>query len=201
MQRKVFDQLASGVGVALVAVLLVAGGLMAWGYTFAHSNVHDQLAQQQIYFPPKAAFDHPKVGTEITPSMIPSVSQYAGQQVLTGEQAKVYANDFINVHLSQMPYGGVYAKVSAAKMAAKPGSAQATQLAALQTTVFQGTTLRGLLLQAYAFGTIATLLFWGAIASFILALIMAVLVAGGIWHARRTAEDKRLFAHSAIPAS
>jgi hypothetical protein len=201
MQRKVFDQLASGVGVVLVAVLLVAGGLMAWGYSFAHSNVHDQLAQQQIYFPPKAAFDHPKVGTEITPSMIPTVSQYAGQQVLTGEQAKVYANDFINVHLSEMPYGGVYSKVSAAKMAAKPGSAQATQLAALQTTVFQGTTLRGLLLQAYAFGTIATLLFWGAIASFILALIMAVLVAGGIWHARRTTEDKRLFTHSAIPAS
>jgi hypothetical protein len=201
MQRKVFDQIASGVGVVMVAVLLVAGGLMVWGYSFAHSNVHDQLAQQQIYFPPKAAFDHPKVGTEITPSMIPSVSQYAGQQVLTGEQAKVYANDFIAVHLSQMPYGGVYSKVSAAKMAAKPGSPQATQLSSLQSTVFMGTTLRGMLLQAYAFGTIATLLFWGAIASFVLAAIMAVLVAGGIWHARRTTADKRLFATNAIPAS
>jgi hypothetical protein len=36
----------------------------------------------QIYFPPKAAFDHPKAGTEITPAMIPSVSKYAGQQLL-----------------------------------------------------------------------------------------------------------------------
>ena len=42
---------------------------------------------------------HPKAGTEITPSMIPSVSQYAGQQLLTGQQAKVWANDFMAVHL------------------------------------------------------------------------------------------------------
>jgi len=201
MQRKVFDQIASGVGALVVVVLLVAGGLMVWGYSFAHSNVHDQLAQQQVFFPPKSAFDHPKAGTEITPSMIPSVSQYAGQQVLTGEQARVYANDFIAVHLSEMPYGGVYSKVSSAARAATPGSAQAKQLSALESTVFQGTTLRGLLLQAYAFGTIATLLFWGAIASFILALVSAVLVGGGIWHARRTAEDQRLFATRAVPAS
>ncbi len=201
MQRKVFDQIASGVGVVIVVVLLVAGGLLTWGYTFAHSNVHDQLAQQQVFFPPKSAFDHPKAGTEITPSMIPSVSQYAGQQVLTGEQARVYANDFIAVHLSEMPYGGVYSNVSAAARAATPGSARATQLSALETTVFQGTTLRGLLLQAYAFGTIATLLFWGAIASFALAALMAALVIGGILHARRTAEDKHLFAAGAIPAS
>ena len=49
--------------------------------------------------------------------MIPSVSQYAGQQLLTGKQAKVYANDFIAVHLSEMPYGGVYSKISAAALA------------------------------------------------------------------------------------
>ena len=54
--------------------------------------------------------------------MIPSVSQYAGQQLLTGPQAKVYADDFIAVHLSEMPYNGVYSKISAAAMAAKPGT-------------------------------------------------------------------------------
>ena len=88
MRRKVFDLLASGVGVVMVIVLAVAGGLAMWGYSFANSNVNDQLAMQQIYFPPKAAFAHPKAGTEITPSMIPSVSQYAGQQLTTGPQAK-----------------------------------------------------------------------------------------------------------------
>ena len=121
-----FDSLASSAGVVVVVILLIAGGLLAWGHSFVNSNVHNQLAQQQIYFPPKAAFEHPKAGTEITPSMIPSVSNYAGQQLLTGEQAKTYADDFIAVHLSEMPYGGVYSKVSAASLA-DPKSAAAAE--------------------------------------------------------------------------
>jgi hypothetical protein len=93
MTRKFFDILASSAGVIVVVVLVIAGGLLTWGHSFVNDNVHNQLAQQQIYFPAKAAFDHPKAGTEITPSMIPSVSQYAGQELLTGAQAKVYADD------------------------------------------------------------------------------------------------------------
>ena len=117
MSRKVIDILTSSAGVVVVVVLVIAGGLLTWGHSFVNDNVHSQLAQQQIYFPPKAAFDHPKAGTEITPSMIPSVSKYAGQQLLTGPQAKAYANNFIAVHLSEMPYGGLYSKVSAASLA------------------------------------------------------------------------------------
>jgi hypothetical protein len=197
MSRKVFDVLASSAGVIVVVVLLIAGGLLTWGHSFVNSNVHDQLAQQQIYFPPKAAFDHPKAGTEITQSMIPSVSQYAGQQLLTGPQAKVYANDFIAVHLSEMPYGGVYSKISAAALA-NPND---KQVAALKDTSFTGTTLRGLLLEAYAFSTIGTIMLWGALASFIAAGCMAALVGLGFWHARRTEVDERLLASKAVPAS
>jgi hypothetical protein len=193
VSRKVFDVLTSTGGLVLVIVLLVAGGLLAWGQSFANSNVHNQLAQQQIYFPPQAAFAHPKAGTEITPSMIPSVSQYAGQQLLTGEQAKVYADDFMAVHLSEMPFGGVYSKISTAARAAKPGSVAATKLAALEQTSFQGTTLRGLLLEAYGFSVIGTIMFWGMIASFSLALIMALLVGLGFWHARRTPQEVEMF--------
>ena len=72
------------VGFALAGILLVAGGLLLWGSTYSHNMVHNQLAAQKIFFPPQAAFAHPKAGTEITPSMIPSVSQYAGQQLTTG---------------------------------------------------------------------------------------------------------------------
>src|SRR5437588_7824117 len=117
MSRKVFDIITSAGGVAVVVALVAAGGLLTWGHSFVSSNVHSQLAQQQIYFPPKAAFDHPKAGTEITPSMIPSVSKYAGQQLLTGAQAKVYADNFIAVHLSAMPYGGLYSKIRGAALA------------------------------------------------------------------------------------
>ena len=117
MSRKVFDKLTSAGGIVAVVVLLVAGGLLTWGHSFVNSNVHSQLAQQQIFFPPAAAFAHPKAATEITPSMIPSVSQYAGQQLLTGAQAKVYADHFIAVHLSRCRTAGVYSKISAAALA------------------------------------------------------------------------------------
>ncbi len=199
MSRKVFDILASVGGIAIVVALVVAGGLLTWGHSFVNSNVHNQLSQQQIYFPPNAAFAHPKAGTEITPSMIPSVSQFAGQQLLTGEQAKVYANDFIAVHLSEMPYGGVYSKVSAAALA-NPKNAQ---LAQVKQTVFTGTTLRGLLLEAYAFSTVGVIMLWGAIVSFILAGVVAVLVGLGFWHARRTSEEEQFLVSKpkAVPAS
>lgn len=197
MSRKVFDILASSAGVIVVVVLVIAGGLLTWGHSFVNDNVHSQLAQQQIYFPPKAAFDHPKAGTEITPSMIPSVSRFAGDQLLTGEQAKTYADDFIAVHLSEMPYGGVYSKVSAASLA----NPKNTQLQNVVQTVFRGTTLRAMLLNAYAFSMIGVLMLWGAIASFIGAILMAVLVGLGFWHARRVEADERLLAPKAVPAS
>lgn len=199
MRRKVFDLLASAGGLLVVAVLVVAGGLLMWGWSFANSSVHNQLAEQQIHFPPKSAFANAKPGTEITPSMIPSVSQYAGQQLLTGQQAEVYANDFIAVHLSEMPYHGVYAKVSSAARSAKPGSAKAKSLASLEQTSFQGTTLRGLLLEAYAFGTFGAIAFWAAISALCLAVIMAALVALGFWHARRTPSELELLeGHSVV---
>ena len=188
MSRKVLDVLTTTGGVVIVIVLVVAGGLLTWGHSFATTNVRNQLAQQQISFPPQAAFDHPKAGTEITPSMIPSVSQYAGQPLLTGQQAKVYANDFIAVHLSEMPYGGVYSKISAAAQTNKTNVALKT----LEQTSFQGTTLRGLLLEAYGFSMIGTVMLWGAIAAFILAAIMSVLVGLGVWHARRTEAEEQV---------
>jgi hypothetical protein len=197
MSRKVFDLLTSTAGAVVVVVLLVAGALLLWGHSFVNSNVHDQLAQQQIYFPPKAAFANAKPGTEITPSMIPSVSKYAGQQLLSGPQAEAYANHFIAAHLAEMPYGGVYSKISAAALK-QPSNAS---LQALKQTSFQGTTLRGLLLEAYAFWKIGQIMLWGAIASFILAAIMTVLVGLGFWHARSTASDVRISAGEPSPAT
>ena len=75
------------------------------------------------------------------------------------------------------------------------------QLSALETTVFQGTTLRGLLLQAYASGRSADAPLLGC---------DRVLRPGGAdgrpghrRHLARTAddEDKHLFATGALPAS
>ena len=206
MQRKVFDKLASGVGAALVVILLVAGGLLIWGQSFAASNVHDQLAQQQIYFPKQAEINavkaqYNKGGQKAVTDpefpnaklMVSALEPYAGKQVLTGKEAQVYANDFIGQHLYAMPYHGVYSQISGAAMAAKPGSKQATTLGALKTTSFMGTTLRSMLLEAYAFGTIGLVMFWGAIASFVGAAVLLILTGLGIRHANRTSAERRLF--------
>jgi hypothetical protein len=192
MRRKVFDKLASVGGVVAVIVLVVAGALLLFGYSFANNYVHTQLSEQQITFPSAAAFKHPVAGSEITPSMIPSVSQYAGQQLLTGQQAQVYANDFIKVHLGEIGGGKTYSELSAEAMALPKGSVAYTAAEAKVQTVFQGTTLRGLLLEAYGFSLIAMIALWCAIAAFVFAGVMAVLVGLGFAHARRTGEDEEL---------
>src|SRR5580698_7761232 len=179
---------------ALAGVLLAATGLLLWGTTYVHNTVRSQLAEQQIYFPPASAFAHPVAGTEITPSMIPSVSQYAGQQLLTGHQAEVYADDFIAVHLQEIGGGKTYAQLSEAAMSLPKGSKAYVAAEAKVQTVFQGTTLRGLLLEAYGYSLIAAIALWCAIAAFCLAGVMAVLVGLGFLHARRTDENEELLA-------
>lgn len=178
MRRKAFDILVSAGGLVVVAVLVVAGALLMWGNSFANSNVHDQLAQQEIFFPPKSG---------ITPAQDSYLLQYAGQQVLTGPQAYAYAEK-ISSDISGLPYGGVYAKLSAASIA----NPKNTQLATDVEISFKGTTLRGLLLEAYAFSEFGTIAFWAGIAAFCLAFVMAVLVGFGFWHARRTPEETEI---------
>src|ERR1700730_16777101 len=110
-------------GFAVAVILLAPGGLLTWGSAYVHNTVQGQLASQQIFFPPAAAFSHAKAGTEITPSMIPSVSQYAGQQMLTGQQAEAYADHFIAVHIQNMAGGKTYSQLSAESIA-QPNNAK-----------------------------------------------------------------------------
>lgn len=185
MKRRTLDLILTSVGLVLTVGLLVAGGLLMWGATFANNSVHNQLEQQQIYFPPKAAFDHAAVGTEITTSMIPSVSQYAGEQLLTGAQAQVYANDFIAVHLKEIGGGKTYSQLSTESMAQPNNTELATQVQLL----FRGTTLRGLLLNAYAFSIFGTIALISSIVCFVLALLLALLTVFGFIHYRKTPDD------------
>ena len=152
-------------GLAATVTLAVSGGLLLWGSTYVHNTVKDQLAAQQIYFPPQAAFAHPKAGGEITPNMIPSVSQYAGQQLLTGQQAEAYADHFIAQHITDMSGGKTYSQLSTEAMA-QPNNAK---LAGLVSTVFKGETLRSMLLNAYGWWKVAQITYIAALISFGLA--------------------------------
>jgi hypothetical protein len=152
-------------GFAAAVLLAVAGGLLIWGSAYVHNTVTNQLSAQQIYFPPQAAFAHPKAGTEITPNMIPSVSQYAGQQLLTGQQAEAYADHFIAQHVYDMSGGKTYSQLSALSMA-QPKN---TQLAGLVDTVFKGETLRSMLLNAYGWWKVSQITFIASLIAFGLA--------------------------------
>jgi hypothetical protein len=152
-------------GFAAAVLLAVAGGLLLWGSAYVHNSVQNQLVAQQIYFPPQAAFAHAKAGTEITPNMIPSVSQYAGEQLVTGQQAEAYADHFIAQHITDMAGGKTYSQLSALSIA-QPNNAK---LAGLVATVFKGETLRSMLLNAYGWWKVSQITYIASLAAFGLA--------------------------------
>jgi hypothetical protein len=183
MRRRTFDTIMSAGGFMLVAVLVLAGSLLSWGHSFAAGNVRTQLTQQKIFFPPKGneAYADPRIG--------PYASKYAGQQVTTGAQAEVFANHYIAVHLADTAGGKTYSEVSALSRQ----NPDDEKLAGQVQTLFRGETLRGLLLNAYAFGKIAEIALWGAMASFGAAAVMLLLSIAGVLHLRRTPADAEVF--------
>jgi hypothetical protein len=179
--RSSFDKLISWTGILLAGVLLLAGGLLTWASNFATTNVHDQLAGQQITMPVAAALT--------TPDMKATLSQYSGQPMTTGVQAKAYADHYIQAHMDAQAQGKTYSQVSGEYMAAAKTdpTAQATKdLGDLRQSLFMGTTLRGMLLNAYAFATLGTIAMWAAIAAFAGSAVMFVLGALGLRHAHTT---------------
>ena len=183
MRRKTFDKLLGWIGASLGIVLLGMGGLLLWGSTYVHNTVQSQLAAQQITFPPAAAFAHPKAGTEITPSMVPSVSQYAGQQLLTGQQAEAYADGFIAVHITNMTGGKTYSQLSSEAMA-QPNNAK---LQGTVATVFKGEALRSMLLNAYGWWKVSQITF---ISSLVMFGLGALSVAAGVYGFARIRRER-----------
>jgi hypothetical protein len=187
MRRRTFDTLVSVGGILIAVVLVVAGGLLTWSSSFVSGQVHDQLAAQKIFFPPAGS---PAIkGPEFA-----AMQQYAGKQLTTGAQAETYANHFIAVHLTEVAGGKTYSEVSALAQADPTN----TKLQGQANTLFKGNALRGLLLNAYAFGTMGMIAGIAAIAAFFGAALMLVLSLLGLRHARRTPVDAEL--GSRVPA-
>ena len=184
MRRRTFDFLASSVGVLLAIVLLVAGGLLLWGYNFVNDQVTQQLTEQQIVFP---AADSAAIKA-LPPDDAAAMKQYAGQLMTTGAQAKTYADHFIAVHLKEIGGGKTYSQLSAEALADPTNQ----KLAAQADTVFKGTTLRGLLLNAYAFWQIGQLALIASIVAFVAGVIVLVLSGLGFWPLRRTPAEAEL---------
>ena len=184
MRRRTFDALATTVGLVLAVILLAAGGLMLWGHSFVNSQVHNQLAAQKIVFP---ANNSPAIKAPEFAAM----HQYAGQLMTNGAQAEVYADHFIANHLTEIAGGQTYAQLSA-KALASPNDAK---LAGQVDAMFKGTTLRGMLLNAYAFGKMGELALWGAMVAFAGAGLLLILSALGYAHLRRVSPNAEVFPH------
>jgi hypothetical protein len=186
MRRRTFDMLLSVTGLLLALILAVAGGLMWWASSFVSSEVHDQLVAQKVVFP---AAGSPAL-TSLPPPDKAEMEQYAGQTMSTGAQAKTYADHFIAVHLNAIGGGKTYSELSAQALANPTDKALAAQV----ETVFKGETLRGLLLNAYAFGTMGEIARIGSIASFVGALAFLLLAVLGFRHLGRTPPEEELMA-------
>ncbi|PJE64991.1 hypothetical protein COU91_04015 [Candidatus Saccharibacteria bacterium CG10_big_fil_rev_8_21_14_0_10_47_8] len=173
-QRKTIDKVFVLLGILSTVMLLVIGSVAWWGYSFATNSVRDELSSQKIYFPPKGS-------PSLDPSEFPDLQKYAGQLVDNGPKAKAYANGFIGRHVQKVADGKTYAEVST--LALKDPSNQ--KLQQQKQTLFQGETLRGLLLSSYVYWTFGMMAQYLAVASLAAAAIMAVLVYLGLVHMAR----------------
>jgi hypothetical protein len=193
MRRKTFDALVSAGGLVLVAVLLVAGVLLLWGHSYANGQVSSQLSAQKIVFPTKSNPEFKALPASDQAAM----GVYAGQPMTTGAQAKAYADHFIAVHLTEMGKGQTYSQLSAESLAQPKNTA----LAGLVQTVFRGTTLRSMLLEAYGFWQMGQIALLAAIASFAGAGLLLILSIAGLVHERRVPAETEVLAKTMHPST
>jgi len=187
MTRRTFDLLVSGAGLLLAVILLVAGGLLTWTHVFIDDQVHNQLAAQKIFFPPA---NSPAVADPAFAAM----HQFGGQQLTNGEQAKTYADSFIAIHLQGVAGGTTYSEVSTAAQA-DPNNAA---LKAQADTLFKGNTLRGLLLNAYAFWKMGQIALIAAIVAFVGSALMFLLSFLGYRHGKSVNEVVKTTAETPV---
>ena len=167
---------AGGIAIGMIA----AGVLAIVGGSYAKDVVHDQLAPQQIFFSDDAS------------ELPANLKQYAGEQVDTAEEAKAFADDYIGLHLQETAEGQTYSQVSGQFMQDPTNQ----ELAQQRMTLFMGETLRGMLLNAWGWGTVGAI---ATLAGIVLVAIGALLLVAPLLSAvtRRRREPARAAAASA----
>ncbi len=189
MKRKNFDKIVTAVGFGLTVFLFVAAGLLNWGASFASDSVKSQLENQNISFPAAEAMPEATKG---------QLAKWAEMKVTTGEMARDYSDLYIWEHMKAASVAAVgkpatYSEVSGMYMGLVRGGStdkeQIAKLGELRQTLFMGNTLRGMLLEAYAFGTMGVIAGYGAIAALVGGIVMLLLSIAGLLHIRRTPDS------------
>ncbi len=191
MRRSALDKLVSWVGLALALLLAIGGGILTYANSYITDQVKTQLANQRITMPSGAAIEDERIK--------PHLEKYAGQEMTTGDQAYAFSEHYIAVHMQDAGQGktyqevsGEYLKLSAQVRADQKAGKQVPQatldeverLGNLRQTLFMGNTLRGMLLNAYAFGTMGKIMGWAAIAAFVGAAVLLALGLLGLRHSK-----------------
>jgi hypothetical protein len=161
--------------VLLFLVFGFCAGCLCWGSSFVTGMIHDQLAAQKISFPARDSAAIKALPAQDAAAM----DRYAGQQLTTGDQAQVYADNFIAVHLTEVAGGETYSQVSTAAQA----DPQNAKLAAQANTLFKGEMLRSTLLNAWGWSQVGMYALFAAIgltvatAAVLVALVLEVSLA------------------------
>jgi hypothetical protein len=193
MRRRTFDAVATIAGLVLAVVLAIGGGLLLWGHSVVNTDVHNQLAAQKIVFPAANSAEIKALPASDATAM----KAYSGQLMTTGAQAQTYADHFIAVHLKEIGGGKTYSQLSAAAMAQPKNTALANQV----QTIFKGTTLRGMLLNAYGWWQMGQIMLISAIVAFAAAGLFLILSLFGLWHLRRATPESEVFPKLATKVS
>lgn len=157
----------------LSIVLLVAASLATWGGQFATSFVHEQLAEQKITFPDKAALQEDN----------PALVKFADQKVDNGEEARAYS-EYIKGHLKNIAGGKTYSEVSSEYQKDRTNQ----ELAGQRQSLFMGEALRGILLNAWGWSLVGTIACYVAIALYLAAagtVVAALVVKPAKKHAKK----------------
>jgi hypothetical protein len=182
-----------------MVVVLAGAAAFAFGLgTFTTGQIREELTAQQVYFP---AADQIKTGGALDPAKFPQeIRDQAGNQVTDGNQARIYANDFLGEHLQGTAGGLTYATVGTkiSQLKAQQASLskddpayanlqnQITTLTAQRETLFKGETLRSMLLNAYGWWTVGTYTTYAAFGLLIAALVVLGAMVFEFVAARRT---------------
>jgi hypothetical protein len=168
----------------MAALVIILGGASAFLInegTFVNNTIHDQLVAQNIYFP-AASTEVP--GGALDPAEFPDLQQYAGQQLDNGTKAKAYAEGFLGRHLAKVANGKTYAQIDT-----KSGTAAEIAAAnAQKATLFQGETLKNMLLNAWGWSMLATYTTYGGYALLIAALVVLVALVYELFFATKPEE-------------
>jgi hypothetical protein len=146
--------------IIVILAFAFCAGVGYWAHSFTHDQVTSQLKEQQITFP---AANSAAIKA-LPASDASAMSQYAGQQLTTGGQARVWAENFIAVHLKEIGGGKTYDYFSGKAIAEQGSNPKQYAIdSGIANTLFKGETLRSLLNQAWAFWFVGDLALYASI--------------------------------------